>query len=111
MSCQEEMLEYFNGNHLPAIPCTYKQKDPNNPSQKIPIDITGYQFRLVINYDIPRIINGSIVNAAEGEFIFEFITGDIHTVGIFNSQITIVDNSSKEITYEFVKFDIKPRYA
>jgi len=111
MTCSEQFLEYKVGDTQPDVVCTYTQTDPNDPDAKIPVDITGFTFRLDINYNVPASVLGTIVSALDGEFKFEYTVGssEISEVGKFTTEIVITDASGKQITYDFIKFDIKDR--
>lgn len=111
MTCEETFLDYKILDTLPAIACTYKQRD-SVTGEKVPVDISGYTFYLDINYNTPERVTGSIVgDPTNGEFIFNFTVGssEIKEVGKWNTEIVIIDASGNPLTYEFVKFNIKQR--
>lgn len=112
MACaNEQVLEFKVGDTQPSIACTYKEIDPVT-GERTPVDITGYGFRLDIGFQIPESVTGSIVGVpANGEFIFEFTIGssELKEVGKPRTEIVITDSSGYQITYDFVKFDVKSR--
>jgi hypothetical protein len=99
----ENEIEFVVEDTYPSLPCVYRKSD------NTPIDITGYTFKLHISYDTPSEVTGSIISGPDGEFIFEFIAGDINKVGKFKTEIVIIDTVPKQITYQFLTFNIKPR--
>jgi len=111
MTCSSQTeLEYKVNDTQPAIACTYKEVDPDT-GERTPINIAGYSFRLDIGYSTPQSVTGTIVDAAEGEFIFEFTIGasELNEVGKPLTEIVIWDASGNQITYDFVKFNVKSR--
>jgi hypothetical protein len=99
----ENEIKFVVGDTYPSLPCVYKKSDGT------PMDITGYTFKLHINYNAPLEVIGSVVSGPDGEFIFEWVAGDINTVGKFKTEIVIIDTVPKQITYQFLTFNIQPR--
>ncbi|HEC72019.1 MAG: hypothetical protein ACTSW7_01145 [Candidatus Thorarchaeota archaeon] len=112
MTCDaQQILEYKVNDTQPSIACTYKEID-SVTGERTPIDITGYTFRLDIGYEVPNSVTGSIVGApVNGEFIFEFTIGasEVDEVGKPLTEIVIWDNLGNQVTYDFVKFNVKSR--
>lgn len=98
-------LNYVENDTLPAIECVYKD------AAGTVIDISGYLFELHIQYEAETItINGTIVEAASGTFIFNFEVGDIRT-GKSLAEIEINDGNGGIITYQGIKLNVKPELA
>ena len=97
-SAVDNRVKFVESDTLNALDVTYQG-----------VNITGYTFKLNIGYDdCPLTINGSIVDAPNGAFRFEFGPNDLRR-GSYPLEIRIIDPVGKELTITELSVDILRR--
>ena len=100
-----QILNYVANDTLPELECVYTDVSGDV------VDITGYAFELHIGYEpTPLTIVGSIVDASLGTFKFEYVAGNLIS-GTWLAEIQVTNSASKIITFQNLKYEIKPEIA
>lgn len=84
-------LAYIEGDTKPALSGKIENDDGS------PVDITGYAFALHIGYDVPKVVNGGIQDAANGKYIIQWAAGDL-LPGRWRFEIQITDAAGGILT-------------
>lgn len=94
-------LNFVSNDTLPKPP--FAVKDYQNQV----VDITGYSFELHLGYATPVSVSGSITDAVNGEFTFDFALGDLHT-DVIDAEVQVTDAGGQIRTFQDIRVTIMP---
>ena len=92
-------LHYVENDTLPELECVYTG-----------VDLTSATVELHIGYDPPLVITGTVTDPPNGEFKFGYTVGDIRA-GTWEAEIQITDAAGEVITFQGLKYIVKPEIA
>ena len=92
-------LNFVENDTLPELLCEYENKD-----------LTGYDIKLHIKYDIPLEKSAIPIDLQNGKFKFKFENDDLKA-GYYDGEVQFTDLSNDILTVQGLIFDIKSEIA
>lgn len=110
MSCETTdplELSYVQNDRKPFLTILYQDENGD------PINITSYSFEFHIKFETagPKTQVGVIIDAAGGEFEFQWDVGYFEEVGVFPAEIEITDAGGYNVTYQNILVEVTAEIA